>query len=50
MRYQAPSSDSPVIVNGKSFTDQESLGLYLVKAYKLRSERDITGSCSTCHR
>jgi hypothetical protein len=50
MRYQAPSSDSPVIVDGKSFTDQESLGLYLVKAYKLRSERDITGSCSTCHR
>jgi hypothetical protein len=49
MRYQPPSSDSPVIVDGKSFVDQDSLGLYLVKAYKLRTERDIT-SCSTCHR
>jgi hypothetical protein len=49
MRYQAPTVDSPVIVDGKSFVDQDSLGLYLVKAYKLRSERDIT-SCNTCHR
>jgi Cytochrome c7 and related cytochrome c len=49
MRYQAPTADSPVIVDGKSFVDQDSLGLYLVKAYKLRSERDIT-SCNTCHR
>jgi hypothetical protein len=49
MRYQPPSSDSPVILDGKSFVDQDSLGLYLVKAYKLRTERDIT-SCSTCHR
>jgi hypothetical protein len=49
MRYQAPSSDSPVVVDGKSFIDQDSLGLYLVKAYKLRTERDIT-SCNTCHR
>jgi hypothetical protein len=49
MRYQAPSSDSPVVVDGKTFMDQDSLGLYLVKAYKLRSERDIT-SCNTCHR
>jgi len=49
MRYQAPTADGPVIVDGKSFVDQDSLGLYLVKAYKLRSERDIT-SCNTCHR
>jgi hypothetical protein len=49
MRYQAPTADSPVIVDGKSFVDHDSLGLYLVKAYKLRSERDIT-SCNTCHR
>ena len=49
MRYQAPTADSPVIVDGKSFVDQDSLGLYLVKAYNLRSERDIT-SCDTCHR
>ena len=49
MRYQAPTADSPVIVDGKSFVDQDSLGLYLVKAYRLRSERDIT-SCNTCHR
>jgi len=49
MRYQAPTADSPVIVDDKSFVDQDSLGLYLVKAYKLRSERDIT-SCNTCHR
>src|SRR5437868_5507867 len=49
MRYQAPTADSPVIVDGKSFVDQDSLGLHLVKAYKLRSERDIT-SCNTCHR
>jgi Cytochrome c7 and related cytochrome c len=49
MRYQPPSTDSPVVVDGKSFIDQNSLGLYLVKAYKLRTERDIT-SCNTCHR
>jgi hypothetical protein len=49
MRYQAPTADSPVIVDGTSFVDQDSLGLHLVKAYKLRSERDIT-SCNTCHR
>ena len=49
MRYQEPTADSPLILDGKSFVDQDSLGLYLVKAYKLRSERDIT-SCNTCHR
>lgn len=49
MRYQKPSEDVPVVVDGKSFTDQSSLGEYLVHAYNLRSVMDIT-SCSTCHR
>jgi hypothetical protein len=49
MRYQPPSSECPVQFDSRTFTDQDSLGLYLVKKYKLRGERDIT-SCSTCHR
>ncbi len=60
MRYQPPSTGSPVAVDGKNFLDQESLGAYLAKAYKVRtgtlmtsdgqrSVSDIT-SCSTCHR
>jgi hypothetical protein len=60
MRYQPPSVGSPVAVDGKNFMDQESLGAYLAKAYKVRmgtlmtsdgqrSVSDIT-SCSTCHR
>jgi len=60
MRYQPPSVGSPVPVDGKNFIDQESLGAYLAKAYKVRtgtlmtsdgqrSISDIT-SCSTCHR
>jgi len=49
MRYQEPTSDIPLEMDGKTFTDQRSLGLYLVSKYKLRGERDIT-SCSTCHR
>jgi hypothetical protein len=60
MRYQPPSAGSPVPVDGKNFMDQESLGAYLAKAYKVRtgtlmtsdgqrSVSDIT-SCSTCHR
>ena len=49
MRYQQPSAEKPVVVDNQNFTDQDSLGLYLVKKYKLRGERDIT-SCSTCHR
>jgi hypothetical protein len=49
MRYQPPSSERPVQLDSRTFTDQDSLGLYLVKKYKLRGERDIT-SCSTCHR
>ena len=49
MRYQQPTSGSPVAMDGKAFFDQQSLGLYLVKKYKLRTVADIT-SCSTCHR
>ncbi len=49
MRYEQPSSDNPVAVDGNEYTDQISLGTDLVKKYKLRSVADIT-SCSTCHR
>ena len=49
MRYQQPTQDLPVVVDGKPFTDQLSLGKHLVEKYHLRSVMDIT-SCSTCHR
>jgi cytochrome c7-like protein len=49
MRYQQPTRDLPVVVDDKSFTDQLSLGKYLVGKYHLRTVMDIT-SCSTCHR
>ena len=49
MTYQQPTPDSPVAMDGKTFLDQPSLGMYLVKKYKLRTVSDIT-SCSTCHR
>jgi hypothetical protein len=49
MRYEQPSGYKPLELDGKTFTDQGSLGLYLSKKYQLRTERDIT-SCSTCHR
>jgi hypothetical protein len=49
MRYQQPTADVPVVVDGKSFTDQLSLGKYLSHKYNVRSVMDIT-SCSTCHR
>ncbi len=49
MRYQQPTQDLPVVVDGMSYTDQLSLGKHLVKKYNLRSVMDIT-SCSTCHR
>jgi hypothetical protein len=49
MRYQEPSSDSPVVVDGQSYTEQLSLGRALVKKYNLRTVADTT-SCSTCHR
>jgi hypothetical protein len=49
MRYQQPSSGQPVVVDGKAYTDQVSLGRDLVEKYHLRTVTDIT-SCSTCHR
>ena len=49
MRYEQPSSDKPVEVDGKVYTDQLSLGTDLVRKYKLRTVTDIT-SCSTCPR
>jgi hypothetical protein len=49
MRYEQPTSDKPVVVDGKMYTDQLSLGTDLVRKYNLRTVTDIT-SCSTCHR
>lgn len=49
MRYQQPTSDLPVVVDGKAYTDQLSLGNHLLKKYHLRTVMDIT-SCNTCHR
>ena len=49
MRYEQPSTLKPVIVDGKDYADQISLGAELVQKYKLRTVTDIT-SCSTCHR
>jgi Cytochrome c7 and related cytochrome c len=49
MRYQQPSSLEPLVLDGKMYTDQLTLGADLIKKYNLRTERDIT-SCSTCHR
>jgi hypothetical protein len=60
MRYQPPSSSSPVTLDDKKFVDQELLGAFLISKYKVRTGKlmtsdgqvsigDIT-SCSTCHR
>ena len=49
MRYQQPTGENPVVVDGKSFTDQQALGMRLVEKYQVRGVREIT-SCSTCHR
>jgi hypothetical protein len=49
MRYQQPTSASPVVVDGHSFTEQIDLGSALVKKYNVRNVNDIT-SCNTCHR
>jgi hypothetical protein len=49
MRYEEPSGAKPIMVDGKTYTDQISLGRDLVTKYKLRTVADIT-SCSTCHR
>ncbi len=49
MRYEPPSSLKPLILDGKRYSDQLSLGSDLVHKYHLRTVTDIT-SCSTCHR
>ncbi len=49
MRYEQPSGAQPVVIDGKAYTDQVSLGVDLKKKYGLRTVADIT-SCSTCHR
>lgn len=49
MRYQRPSSLTPLELDGKQYTDQLSLGKDLIQKYNLRTVADIT-SCSTCHR
>jgi hypothetical protein len=49
MRYQPPTTANPVVIEGKSYTDQATLGKDLVEKYKVRSVVDIT-SCNTCHR
>lgn len=49
MRYEQPSTQKPLLFDGKVYTDQMALGADLVKQYHLRTVADIT-SCSTCHR
>ena len=49
MRYEQPTSAAPVVVDGRSFTNQSELGSALVEKYHVRNVKDIT-SCSTCHR
>ena len=49
MRYQQPSGSNAVSFDGKDYTDQDELGVALIKKYNVRSVKDIT-SCSTCHR
>jgi hypothetical protein len=49
MRYLPPTSTHPVEVDGTSYTDQQALGMALVKKYNVRNVMDIT-SCNTCHR
>jgi hypothetical protein len=49
MRYEQPTNDKPVGVDGTAYTDQRALGQALRKKYDVRSVADIT-TCSTCHR
>jgi hypothetical protein len=49
MRYEPPSTSSPVVANGIAYSDQDALGNALRGQYKVRSVKDIT-SCNTCHR
>jgi len=60
MHYQPPSDGNPVTMDGRTFTDQDALGAYLIEKYRVRVGRiktddgqasvsDIT-SCNPCHR
>jgi hypothetical protein len=49
MRYDAPSTSEPVVMDGVAYAGQLELGQALKKKYKVRSVEDIT-SCNTCHR
>lgn len=49
MRYEPPSASEPLTLDGQEFTDQRTLGKYLIQKHNLRTVADIT-SCSTCHR
>ncbi|HEY1678143.1 MAG TPA: cytochrome c3 family protein [Candidatus Sulfotelmatobacter sp.] len=49
MRYQQPTSTTPVVMESRTFTDQAALGKFLTWKYNVRSVKDIT-TCSTCHR
>jgi len=49
MRYEEPTTAKPVMVDGVSFTNQQTLGFALASKYKVRNVMDMT-SCDTCHR
>ena len=49
MKYQPPTLEVPVTLQGEEFTSQEELGRSLVKQNHLRPVEGLT-SCSTCHR
>ena len=47
MRYQPPSTGSPVAMDGRTFTDQDSLGAYLISKYQVRVGRIKTSDGQT---
>lgn len=49
MRYLPPAATSPVLLDGKQYSDQLSLGVDLKNKYRVRTVAQIT-SCNTCHR
>ncbi len=49
MRYEQPTPQKPLAMDGKTFTDQAALGGYLNSKYHVRTPYDIM-SCNTCHR
>jgi hypothetical protein len=49
MKYEQPSEDNKITVDGTAYVDQIALGNALKHKYNIRTVEDIT-SCSTCHR